>query len=124
MLFITIENIQKLLLECYSKDLCYPKLRYNWSENNKCFDMCVVTSLIINDYYGGYICKIYVDGVSHYFNLIENKIIDLTSNQFKHEIDYKDYQIINRENILTEDTLYRYNILKEKLINKLLKPKT
>ena len=36
-----------------------------------------------------------MDGISHYFNLVEDKIIDLTSIQFNHEIDYKDYQIIN-----------------------------
>ena len=73
--------------------------------------MCAITSLIINDYFGGVICKIYVDGISHYFNLIGDKIIDLTSSQFNHEMDYKDYQIIDRKNILTEDTKNRYKIL-------------
>lgn len=83
--------------------------------------MGAITSLIINDYFGGDICKIHVDGISHYFNLIDNKIIDLTSSQFNHEIDYKDYQIMDRQNILTGDTKNRYNILKARLIKKLLK---
>lgn len=113
--------MQKVLLECYSKDLCYPKVQHDWSEFNKCFGMCVITSLIINDYFGGDICKIYVDGISHYFNLIDNKIIDLTKSQFNYEIDYKDYQIIDREKILTDDTKNRYNILRTRLIKKLLK---
>lgn len=116
-----IENIQKNLLECYSKDLCYPKVQDNWNEFNKCVGMCAITSLIINDYFGGDICKIHVNGISHYFNLIENRIIDLTSNQFKSNIDYIDYQIIDRKKILTEDTKNRYNFLKKKLINRLLK---
>lgn len=118
---MNIKNIQKVLLECYSKDLCYPKLQDDWDENNKCFGMCAITSLIINDYFGGNICKIYVDGISHYFNLIEDKIIDLTSSQFNCDIDYKNYQIVDREKILTDDTKYRYNALKEKFVNKLLK---
>ena len=117
---MNIENIQKALLRCYSKDLCYPKIQNNWNDNNKCFGMCAITSLIINDYFGGDICKIYVDGISHYFNLIEDKIIDLTSSQFNNEINYKDYQIIDRKIILTEDTNNRYNILKSRLITKLL----
>ncbi len=93
---VDIENIQNVLLECYSKDLCYLKVQNKWNDKNKCFGMCAITSLIINDYFGGDICKIHVDGISHYFNLIEDKIIDLTSSQFNHEINYKNYQIINR----------------------------
>lgn len=117
---MNIENIQNLLLTCYSKDLCYPKAQKNWNENNKSFGMCAITSLIINDYFGGSICKIKVDGISHYFNLIENNIIDLTKTQFNHQIEYKDYQIIDREIILNSDTKNRYNILKTRLIKKLL----
>ncbi len=116
-----IENIQQALFECYSKDLCYPKVQEDWNDNNKCFGMCAITALIINDYYGGDICKVYVDGISHYYNLIENKIIDLTSSQFNHQIDYKDYQIIDRQKILMIDTKNRYNILKIRLIQALLR---
>lgn len=118
---MNIKNIQKVLLECYSKDLCYPKVQCDWNENNRCFGMCAITSLIINDYFGGDICKIYVDGISHYFNLIENNIVDLTKDQFNREIDYKDYKIIDREKILTDDTKNRYITLKTRLINKLLR---
>lgn len=113
-----IKNIQKVLLECYLKDLCYSKVQCDWNENNRCFGMCAITSLIINDYFGGDICKIYVDGISHYFNLIENNIVDLTKEQFNHEIDYK---IMDREKILTDDTKNRYVTLKARLINKLLR---
>ena len=118
---MNIKNIQKVLLECYSKDLCYPKVQCDWDENNRCFGMCAITSLIINDYFCGDICKIYVDGISHYFNLIENNIVDLTKDQFNREIDYKDYKIIDREKILTDDTKNRYITLKARLINKLLR---
>lgn len=118
---MNIENIKEILLECYSKDLCYSKVQNEWNENNKCFGMCAITSLIINDYFGGDICKIYVDGISHYFNLIEDNIIDLTSCQFNCDIDYKNYQNVERKNILTDDTKHRYNVLKERLVNRLFK---
>ena len=89
--------------------------RFMLSENNKYFGMCAITSLIINDYYGGEICKIYVNGISHYFNFINNRIIDLTSKQFEHQIDYSNYEIVKRNDILVEDTQQRYILLKERL---------
>ena len=118
---MNIEKIKNTLLECYSKDLCYPKMQCRWNNDNKYFGMSAITTLIINDYFGGDICKIYVAGISHYYNLIDSKIIDLTSKQFNFNIDYKNYEIINREKILTDGTKYRYNILKKRLVNKLLK---
>lgn len=114
---MNIENIKEALLQCYSKDLCYPKVQDNWNESNKCFGMCAISALIINDYFGGDICKIHVDGISHYYNFIDGNIIDLTSSQFNCDIDYKNYQIVERNKILTEDTKKRYNILKDRLIN-------
>lgn len=101
--------------------MCYPKVQNEWNENNKCFGMCAITALIINDYFSGDICKIHVDGICHYFNLIGDKIIDLTKDQFNHEIDYKNYQIVDRKKILIDDTKNRYNILKSRLIKTLLK---
>lgn len=92
---MNIENLKVVLQECYSKDLCYPKIRDSWNNDNKCFGMCAITSLIVHDYFGGVIGKIYVDNISHYFNLVDNEIIDLTSSQFalKGSIDYKNYSI-------------------------------
>ena len=67
---MSIEDIKSAIIECYSRDLCYPKVLDKWNENNKCFGMCAITSLIINDYFGGDICKIHVNNISHYFNKI------------------------------------------------------
>ncbi len=116
-----INNIKTLLTNCYSKELCYPKVKDNWTEKNKCLGMCAITTLIVNDYYGGLICKTHVNEVSHYFNLIDNEIIDLTSSQFECDIDYKDYKIVDRKIMLNDDTKNRYNLLKEKVQLELLK---
>lgn len=117
---MTIKELEKALLNSYSKDLCYEKVRNHWTEENKALGMCAITTLIINDYFKGQIAKIKVDGISHYFNIIDNKIIDLTKTQFKSEIDYKDYKIVHRNDILTEDTKNRYQRLKKKVIKELL----
>lgn len=108
---MSIENIQELLLDCYSKE-------DNLDESN---EICAITSLIINDYFGGVILKNNKDGISHYYNLIENEIIDLTPGEFNCDINYENYQIVDRQEILTEEIKNGYNILKKKIINKLLK---
>lgn len=111
-----LQKLQNLLFECYSKDLCYPKISENWSENNRCYGMCAITALIVDDYYNTEFGKIYVDGISHYFNVKDSKIIDLTSSQFNKKIDYSDYRMIDREAILAnKDTRMRYLKLKQKL---------
>ena len=119
-MFMTIEKLKKTLLECYSKDLCYIKVQDRWNESNKTLGMCAITSLVVNDYFGGEIAKTKVGGISHYFNLIHNQIVDLTKEQFAKEINYEDYKIIDREKILTEDTNNRYQTLKKKVEKKLL----
>lgn len=116
---MNIEMLQKILLECYTKELCYPQIAKNWTPENKCFGMCAITTLIVNDYFKGEIAKIYVGETSHYFNIINDKIIDLSSSQFIEKIDYSNYKIIKREN-LKEETIKRYKILKERVSSKLL----
>lgn len=117
---MNIEELSNALYHSYSKDLCYPKVQDNWNETNKYFGMCAITSLIINDYFNYPICKMYVDGISHYFNLNKDKIIDLTAKQFSHPINYSSYEIVNRLSILTTDTTKRYLELKNRVIKYLL----
>ena len=117
---MTLENLNKALQDSYTKDLCYEKVRDEWTEENKTLGMCAITALVVNDYFKGDIAKIKVDGISHYFNIIDNKIMDFTKNQFKKVIDYKGYKIVNRKDILIEDTKNRYQRLKEKVIKILL----
>ena len=112
---MNIEKLEKILYNCYSKDLCYYKVQNEWNESNKYLGMCAITALIVNDYFGGTIGKIYVNGISHYFNIINNKIIDLTKKQFDKKIDYNNHQLINRNDILNNDTKKRYQILKDKV---------
>ena len=109
-----IEELQKLLTKSYRKEMCYPKIKKRWSKDNPSFGMCAITSLIVNDYFGGEIAKMYVGEISHYFNLLDSKIIDLTSSQFKKQVNYTNYTIVSREEILNnKDTLKRYHLLKK-----------
>lgn len=53
-----LKYLQELLNKCYTRELCYPKVSQNWSENNKCYGMCAITALTLNDYFGGELGKI------------------------------------------------------------------
>ena len=62
------------------------------------------------------IYKIKVDGIGHYFNVIDDKVVDLTASQFSKKIDYSGKVEKERNEIINDsDTLFRYNLLKTKL---------
>ena len=112
-----LDKLETILNSLYSKETCYPECRNQWNDDNKTLGHCAIVALIINDYFGGYICKIKVNNISHYFNLIDGEIVDLTSEQFNiNDISYANYVIKTREDVLmNEDTKKRYEILKLKI---------
>ena len=112
-----LDKLETILNSLYSKETCYPECRNQWNDDNKTLGHCAIVALIINDYFGGYICKIKVNNISHYFNLIDGEIVDLTSEQLKiNDISYANYVIKTREDVLmNEDTKKRYEILKLKI---------
>ena len=113
---MTIELLKEYLLKVYSKDTCYSKCIDNWNMDNPTLGHCAIVSLLVTDYFGGDIYKIKVDGISHYFNIINNQIIDLTSSQFNRDIDYTNRELKTRKEVLnSEETKYRYNLLKKRL---------
>lgn len=113
---MTLELLQKYLYKVYSKDTCYPACKDSWNDKNPTLGHCAIVSLIVNDYFGGEIYKIKVDGISHYFNLIDNNVVDFTSNQFNKKIDYNCKIKKDRLEILQdEDTALRYKMLKMRL---------
>lgn len=72
---MTLKQLNNLLYECYSSETCYPKLKDEWTIENKTLGHCAVTSLIVNDYFGEKIAKCNVQGISHYFNIIDDKML-------------------------------------------------
>ena len=118
---MTPQKLEELLVSCYSKDLCYPKVRKNWNSDNKYWGMCAITALIVDDFFSTEFGKIKVNGVSHYFNIKDGKIIDLTAKQFRKELDYSNYESISRgEILLSLDTKKRYEKIKNRIKNRLV----
>ena len=65
-----IKQLQQALLKSYSKDLCYEKVRDEWTEENKTLGMCAITSLVVNDYFKGDIAKIKVSADEKEFSVL------------------------------------------------------
>lgn len=112
--------MKKLLLffkEAWSKETCVPSVRENWSKENSSIGQCAITALVINDIYGGKIMRCMCAGGSHYYNYIDEKIVDLTVDQFDNIIpDYKNSAERTREYLLSnDDTKSRYLILLKKI---------
>ena len=112
-----IFELKEFLSYSWSKDTCSPGLRNEWNEDNPSLGQCAITALIVNDIFGGKIMRCMASSGSHYYNLIDDKIVDLTKEQFLGEIPgYNEGQERTREYLLSnEDTKNRYLLLKNNL---------
>ena len=83
-----IKELTKMLELSWNKNTCTLSLQDSWNENNKALGQCAITALIVNDFLGGKIMRCMCESGSHYYNLINDNIIDLTSSQFNEIPDY------------------------------------
>ncbi len=111
--FMEIKRFEKLLRFAWTKETCVPSLREDWDEDNKSLGQCAITALLVNDYYGGKIMRCMTSTGSHYYNMIDDKIVDLTAEQFFEEVPmYQEGSERTREYLLgNEDTKARYLLL-------------
>ena len=105
-----IKELKSLLLSSWNSETCSPGLREFYSKNNPSLGQCAITALIVNDMFGGKIMRCMASTGSHYYNLIDDNIVDLTVEQFLGEIPrYEDSSERSREYLLSnEDTKKRY----------------
>lgn len=96
-----------------------------WNQECPSLNQCAVTALVVQDYFGGELLRcLMTNGDSHYWNRLgTGNEIDLTTDQFDY-IQAKplknDYSIRQRDYVLSfPDTLTRYNILKQLVIQAL-----
>jgi hypothetical protein len=92
-----------------------------WSQQKPSKGQCAISSIAIQDLLGGDIAKIRLpDGQSHYFNLIGGNIYDITDDQFGDAIEYNEYDICDRSELLhNRNTELRYKIFTESLFGEI-----
>ena len=121
---INIDHLEKILEKCWTEETSLDS--ENWIPENPSWGQCAVTACIVNDYFGGKIVwtNVNMNGqdISHYFNNIEGKEIDLTRKQFPPGttvlpgIDKTKNFPTTRDYVLSyEKTLARYRILKARV---------
>lgn len=120
-----IKILKDAFKKSWSKSTTYPKTREKWSSENPAFGQCAITSLVINDLYGGKI--VYNQDYHHFWNVLKDgTVIDLTKVQFGTGVKIESFSESSREYILesaaaTEaKTPERYQLLKSK-VHKILR---
>ena len=107
-----LSELTKVIELSWNKNTCSPSLQDNWNKENKALGQCAITALIVNDFLGGKIMRCMCESGSHYYNLINGNIIDLTSAQFNEIPDYTKGEERTREYLLSnKDTKKRYILL-------------
>ena len=109
------KQILKLLYECWSIDSSSL-----WKKENPSCGQCGVTSLVINEYFGGEILKTRIGNRWHFYNRIEGKRFDFTKEQFKQTPNYMDL-VSSREEVFSDTNFQQYNYLSKEFLRKLNK---
>ncbi len=114
----TPKDLYKALSNIWCKHTCTPRLREDWSEQNKTLGQCSITAFLAQDIFGG---KVYgiprPDGSFHCYNVVNYCVFDLTSEQFgDEELNYSNNPEQFRETHFSDkNKLERYKYLCNKL---------
>ena len=100
-------------------DTCAPRLRPDWTPENRTLGQCSITAFLVQDLLGGKVCGVPLpDGSVHCFNEALGCVFDLTSAQFGDAaLDYENRPEQSRERHFADPgKLARYELLKARLL--------
>lgn len=114
------QALYDLLCDIWCVDTCAPRLRQEWTPENKTKGQCSITAFLAQDIFGGKVFGIPLGGEAiHCYNVVREQIFDLTSEQFGEkasELQYKDNPEQFREiHFAKEEKRLRYEYLKKTL---------
>lgn len=114
----TPTDLYDALSEIWCADTCAPRMRQDWTPENKTLGQCSITAFLAQDIFGGKVYGVLRPGGSyHCYNVIGDCRFDLTSEQFDDEVlDYEGNPEQFREvHFAKEEKKRRYEYLKEAL---------
>ncbi|CAG9186236.1 YunG family protein [Cupriavidus pampae] len=85
-----------------------------WSPSNPAQNHCSITSLVVQDHFGGEILTTRTSGGTHFYNLIDGKKWDLTVSQFAEPVPYDDTPS-TRDEALADTSQQKYETLTSRL---------
>ena len=79
-------DLYDALSEIWCAETCAPRLREKWTSDNKTLGQCSITAFLSQDIFGGKVFGIErPDGNFHCYNVVGERVFDLTSEQFGDE---------------------------------------
>ena len=124
---LTPRNYYDILSAVWCADTCAPRMRDEWSEDNRTLGQCSITAFLMQDFFGGKVYGIPLgDGNFHCFNVVGEDsahrcVFDLTSEQFGDRVlDYGNCQEQTREtHFARTEKRHRYKILRAETLKKI-----
>lgn len=116
----TPRDLYDILSNLWCEYTCAPRMRADWSSQNKTLGQCSITAFLAQDIFGGKVYGILREGGNyHCYNVVGDCVFDLTSEQFGDEkLNYKDNPEQFREvHFAKEEKRQRYEYLKAELEN-------
>lgn len=107
-----------ILSRIWCADTCAPRMRQDWTPENRTLGQCSVTAFLAQDVFGGSVYGIPRPGGSfHCYNVVGDRVFDLTSEQFGgEELSYEGNPEQFREtHFAKEEKRRRYEYLKTRL---------
>lgn len=112
------EDLYDILSEIWCAETCAPRMRHNWSPENKTLGQCSITAFLAQDIFSGKVYGILrAGGNYHCYNVVGDSVFDLTSEQFGNEkLIYENNPEQFREvHFSKEEKRLRYEYLKKAL---------
>ena len=86
----TPKDLYNALWHVWSAETCAPRMREDWSEDNRTLGQCSITAFLCQDIFGGKVYGVPLeDGNFHCYNAVGDRVFDLTSEQFPRRLDYE-----------------------------------
>lgn len=108
------------LRKAWCRETAHPSYQKDWTADNPSYGQCCVTALVVQDLYGGDIYSCKVGNNSHFVNIINERIVDKTAEQFggTNKIKYISGSFRKRTRVSllkNKDVKQRYKLLKVRL---------
>ncbi|MBQ9233122.1 MAG: hypothetical protein IJ167_12430 [Lachnospiraceae bacterium] len=114
-------DLYDVLSDIWCVETCAPRLRDEWTPENKTLGQCSITAFLVQDIFGGEVYGVLRPGGNyHCYNVVGDRVFDLTSEQFSDEVlSYEDNPKQSRKvHFAKEEKRLRYEQLKGELLKK------
>ena len=113
----TPRDLDQALSRIWCEETCTPRMRIDWTPDNKTLGQCSITAFLAPDIFGGKVFGVPLpDGNYHCYNVVGDCVFDLTSEQFPECLDYTNNpEQIREVHFSREEKRLRYEYLKAEL---------